>query len=358
MLTARRILAGIAAVAAALALVVGLLAVRSGGPRNALALSPTPVPFNFLWETDTIGNLIEGQTLKLSAEALPVTPALGSSYGATINEPVYSLSIQDAATSPVELTGPADVPVASFNEDASWELRARHEGQATLELSVRYRLSYNITGTPPGSYQASSYTTQVIDVAGLAPGDGDMNGDGMTNAIDAALTLQYQAGLICSLDDPCPLPDRTNGDVNLDGVTNAIDAALILQFTAALVHRLPHIPMPPVDVQPTVQPNGLEIYEIETGDGAQVMTLNDTITVNYTGWLEDGTMFDTTRRRGPTTFPLTTVIAGWRQGVLGMRAGGLRRVTMPPELAYGSQGSDGIPPDATLIFDIELVSVP
>ena len=85
--------------------------------------------------------------------------------------------------------------------------------------------------------------------------------------------------------------------------------------------------------------------------------------MNYTGWLFDparpeqkGTQFDS-----GTSFPFTLgagrVIRGWDQGVLGMRVGGLRRLTIPPELAYGSTGSGPIPPNASLVFDIELLNV-
>lgn len=83
--------------------------------------------------------------------------------------------------------------------------------------------------------------------------------------------------------------------------------------------------------------------------------------VHYTGWLADGTKFDTTRDRGrPFTFVLGggDVIKGWDEGVATMQVGGLRRLVVPPALGYGAKGShDTIPPNATLIFVIELLSV-
>jgi len=102
------------------------------------------------------------------------------------------------------------------------------------------------------------------------------------------------------------------------------------------------------------------------GDGAEAKSgLN--ITVNYTGWLYDpiqperkGRQFDTTTGRSPFTFVLGAgrTIAGWEQGVPGMKVGGLRRLIIPPELAYGSSGSgSAIPGNTTLVFDIELLSV-
>jgi hypothetical protein len=178
------------------------------------------------------------------------------------------------------------------------------------------------------------------------PPGGDVNHDALVNAIDAALVLQYSAGLLPSIND--------EGDVNFDEEKNSIDAALILQYSAGLVHALPYIPMPPINGEPTVTSSGLGIYDIRAGAGA-VAVPNTTVTVNYTGWFEDGSAFDA---GSGVQFPLGAVIEGWREGVPGMRAGGQRRLIIPSDLAYGKHGSDVIPPNATLIFDIELVSVP
>jgi FKBP-type peptidyl-prolyl cis-trans isomerase len=103
------------------------------------------------------------------------------------------------------------------------------------------------------------------------------------------------------------------------------------------------------------------------GTGTSATTLRQ-VSVNYTGWLYDpaqpenkGRQFDTSTGRGPFSFVLGTgaVIRGWDQGVVGMRVGGRRRLVIPPELAYGSQGAGNgaIPPNATLVFDIELLNV-
>jgi FKBP-type peptidyl-prolyl cis-trans isomerase FkpA len=83
--------------------------------------------------------------------------------------------------------------------------------------------------------------------------------------------------------------------------------------------------------------------------------------VHYTGWLIDGTKFDSSKDRGdPFVFPLggRRVIAGWDEGVQGMRVGGVRKLTIPPALGYGTRGAGGvIPPNATLVFEVELLGV-
>lgn len=106
--------------------------------------------------------------------------------------------------------------------------------------------------------------------------------------------------------------------------------------------------------------------DLRAGTGADAL-VNRTITVNYTGWLFDpgqpeqkGRQFDTSVGRGPFSFVLGTgrVIRGWDQGVVGMKVGGLRRLVLPPDLGYGSAGSPpAIPPNASLVFDIELLTV-
>jgi FKBP-type peptidyl-prolyl cis-trans isomerase len=117
--------------------------------------------------------------------------------------------------------------------------------------------------------------------------------------------------------------------------------------------------------QPTQAQNsmGLEIKTTQPGTGDQVTKAGDTISVTYTGKLTDGTVFDSTDKQGGTPFTFTLgqgmVIKGWDQGLLGMKVGEQRTLTIPSELGYGAQGAGGgaIPPNATLIFDVQLVSI-
>jgi len=111
-------------------------------------------------------------------------------------------------------------------------------------------------------------------------------------------------------------------------------------------------------------PNGLKYTDTKTGDGASA-TSGNKVSVHYTGWLYNndakGAKFDSSVDRGkPFQFTLGAhqVIAGWDEGVAGMKVGGKRTLIIPPELGYGARGAGGvIPPNATLMFDVELLGV-
>ena len=105
---------------------------------------------------------------------------------------------------------------------------------------------------------------------------------------------------------------------------------------------------------------GLVYEELTVGTGAEAARGNH-VTVHYTGWLTDGTTFDSSKDRSdPFEFHLGAgqVIAGWDEGVTGMKVGGSRKLTIPPELGYGARGAGGvIPANATLVFEVELLGV-
>lgn len=104
----------------------------------------------------------------------------------------------------------------------------------------------------------------------------------------------------------------------------------------------------------------LQIKDLKVGTGEEAKS-GKKVSVHYTGWLTDGTKFDSSVDRG-TPFPFVLgqgrVIPGWEQGVAGMKVGGKRKLTIPPQLGYGERGAGGvIPPNATLVFDVELLKV-
>lgn len=122
---------------------------------------------------------------------------------------------------------------------------------------------------------------------------------------------------------------------------------------------------PATSASPTSSPktitmeNGLKIEEVQVGTGAQAKA-GDTISAHYTGYFTDGKIFDSSSEGSPISFKLGAgnVIQGWDLGLVGMKVGGKRKLTIPPDLAYGPDGiPNAIPPNSTLIFDVELVKI-
>ncbi|HEX8702616.1 MAG TPA: FKBP-type peptidyl-prolyl cis-trans isomerase [Myxococcaceae bacterium] len=107
--------------------------------------------------------------------------------------------------------------------------------------------------------------------------------------------------------------------------------------------------------------SGLYVQDLVVGTGATAPSSGRTVVVHYTGWLADGTKFDSSRDRG-NTFSFTIgrgdVIRGWDEGVPGMRVGGKRKLVIPANLGYGGSPRGSIPANSVLVFDVELISVP
>jgi FKBP-type peptidyl-prolyl cis-trans isomerase len=111
--------------------------------------------------------------------------------------------------------------------------------------------------------------------------------------------------------------------------------------------------------KPTTTADGLKYWDIKVGTGATAAS-GKQVKVQYTGWLENGKKFDSSVGKPPLAFRLGAgdVIKGWDEGVVGMKVGGKRQLRIPPELGYGQRGFPGaIPPNAILIFDVELLGV-
>ena len=155
-------------------------------------------------------------------------------------------------------------------------------------------------------------------------------------------------------------PELAYGEQGAGGV---IPPNATLIFEVELMDVLPGAPEAPTEVDEAdliTTDSGLQYYDFEIGDGP-APTEGQQIAVDYTGWLEDGTKFDSSLDRGePIVFPVGTgqVIPGWDEGLLSMQVGGKRQLVIPPELGYGEAGAGGvIPPNATLIFEVELIEI-
>lgn len=141
-----------------------------------------------------------------------------------------------------------------------------------------------------------------------------------------------------------------------------VAAFLALGVTMSFAQSKPDNSSPTkVTGEPTKLPDGLEYWDIKVGTGA-VAKEGQSASVHYTGWLTNGKKFDSSLDRGQpfTVSPLGSapVIKGWNEGIIGMKVGGKRQLRIPPDLAYGQRGYPGvIPANATLIFDVELLSL-
>ena len=143
---------------------------------------------------------------------------------------------------------------------------------------------------------------------------------------------------------------------DMSGTSSSSSSSSGMSASAKVVGPLPGEPIAGVVAAPSK--GGMTMYDLVVGMGPEAAT-GKHVSVQYTGWLMDGTQIDTSVGGKPYDFDLGgRVIDGWNEGIKGMKVGGKRKLVIPPSMAYGGQGSgDVVPPNATLVFDIELLGV-
>jgi hypothetical protein len=149
-----------------------------------------------------------------------------------------------------------------------------------------------------------------------------------------------------------------NANVTIYTAEKRLDVSVDKAGKVTSTTDVPRFPGDPVSGDWTETESGIKYFDIKVGEGETPPDSTTKVRVHYSGWLLDGTQFDSSVKRGqPADFPLNRVIAGWTEGVGSMKVGGKRKLIIPANLAYGANGRPGIPGGATLVFDVELLEI-
>ena len=223
----------------------------------------------------------------------------------------------------------------------------------------RFWLAYTAAGLLIG---ATALLAAAGDFTSVPPRADEVEARLQSKPVDLAkaikIALQAHPGVVASAS--FDLKDEA-APINVIAFAQGTKHHLVINATTGSILSdkvVPRFPGDPVSGDWVETDSGLKYFDIVRGDGSRPAATSK-VKVHYTGWLVDGTKFDSSLDRGvPATFFLNRVIAGWTEGVGSMRVGGKRKLIIPYPLAYGERGKRGtIPPRATLIFDVELLEI-
>jgi hypothetical protein len=285
--------------------------------------------------TDSKGNTIIAYT----AKGLPTGLSIDASTGVISG----TIAAGDAASSPDTVTVTAT--------------------DGTFSSSATFTWTVNVSSTPVVTAPATQENAEGATVSGVQVTATAGNNAALTYSatnLPAGLTINSNTGVISGTID--------TGDSDTSPYTVTVTASNGVTTGSATftwvvtTSSSSTLPFSLTDPAWQTLPSGVRIWDVTVGTGAEA-TSSSTVTVNYTGYLTDGTIFDSNLlaqfdHEEPFTTSLSSVIVGWLDGIPGMKVGGERRLDIPASLAYGSSGSGtSIPPNAELVFDITLTAV-
>jgi hypothetical protein len=241
----------------------------------------------------------------------------------------------------------------------------RVSNEATVTVTVSgpdaIRPTTTITSSAATDPTASSPIPFVVtfseSVTGFDASDVTVT-NGTVTDFKATGAATYTFGVIPAGDGQVTVAVGEGAAADAAGNTSTAAAAVTvtsIRTDAGMVSSIPDVTAPDW----VTRANGLRVWDTVVGTGTGTVAAGSTVTVFYSGWLTDGTLFDSARAVGsPATFALTNLIQGWQQGLIGMKPGGIRRLYIPSALGYGSAGSPPkVPANADLVFEIKLVAV-